>query len=364
MINIKKTLIALVITLCLLPAALLPVLGVSPQPANETPAAAPEWTTEEGTINWNYLTEFSDFISKRFVFRSALITAYSALSSTIFSVSQSDDVLIGADGWLFFEETTDDFLYKNVLSDEEIQEASQMLLQIQTSCEAQGIAFLFVIAPNKNSIYPEYMPYLGERHGTENNSEKLIKQLQADGVAHVDLFRLFRDFKQQEKRPPLQSDSLYHQWDTHWTSFGAAIACDAILTELNRAAESFASGDITQPAAREFEADLYKMLYPIGRQKDTDVTLRREFSYTYDKPVNSPESITIQTTCAGKEGSVLVYRDSFGNALYPFLAESFGNALFSRKAPYTFERAMEQQVDTLIIEIAERNLADFDQYIQ
>jgi hypothetical protein len=358
----KKILITLLIIISLLPVGLMPVMGVSPQPKNETPALAPELTTEEGFFNWNYLTEFSDFISKRFVFRPTLITAYSYMSAAICNASQSNDVLIGADGWLFFEETTDDYLRKNVLSDAKIQELSQKLLDIQKGCEEQGIAFLFVIAPNKNSIYSEYMPNLGPLHGTENNSEKLIKQLGADNVAHVDLFSLFRDFKQHDKRPPLTSDSLYHQLDTHWTSFGAAMACDAILTRLNRRAQSFSQGEAF--ISRSFDGDLYAMLYPAGRQKDADITLTTEFTYTYDEPINSPESITIQTTCAAKQGSVLVYRDSFGNALYPYLAESFGKAVFSRRAPYTFERAVEYEADTLIIEMAERNIADFEKYFE
>jgi hypothetical protein len=71
----------------------------------------------------------------------------------------------------------------------------------------------------------------------------------------------------------------------------------------------------------------------------------------------------IHTKNPRETGNILVFRDSFGNALYPFLAESYGGAVFSRKAPYSAALAEKYGADTVIIEIAERNLSQFNKFV-
>ena len=51
-----------------------------------------------------------------------------------------------------------------------------------------------------------------------------------------------------------------------------------------------------------------------------------------------------------------MFRDSFGNTLYPFMAEDFGHAVFSRSMPYQMALLEESGVDTVVIELVERNL--------
>lgn len=66
--------------------------------------------------------------------------------------------------------------------------------------------------------------------------------------------------------------------------------------------------------------------------------------------------IQIDTTNEQKEHSLLMFRDSFGNALYPFLADSFGHSRFSRKMPYPLTMMQEVNADVVIVEIVERNI--------
>ncbi|MDR3238826.1 MAG: hypothetical protein LBT44_01895 [Clostridiales bacterium] len=370
----KKIFIAVVLIAYAFPAAATLILGQSPPAANETPVAAPEFISEDGAVNWNFLSDFAAFINKCFAFRLELIHLNSALSAAFFDVSQADDVILGAEGWLYYEETIDDFLRKNVLSDEKIARISQTLARIEWNCAREGIQFLFVIAPNKNSIYPEYMPDLGPKHGAENNREKLLKRLQTDGVSHVDLFAVFNAYREEAKARQSEiaqnstasswaPDLIYYRLDTHWNKLGADLANAAILRALGREEEPFARRGVLYNIPREGNSDLYQMLYPKGREKELDVEFARAFTFMYDEPISDPGSMTIQTACENKPGSALVFRDSFGNALYPFLAESFGKAVFSRRTPYALELAEEYQADTLLIVMAERNIAQFEKFV-
>ena len=51
-----------------------------------------------------------------------------------------------------------------------------------------------------------------------------------------------------------------------------------------------------------------------------------------------------------------MFRDSFGNNLYPYLADSFGAALFSRSMPYRLDLAAQREADYVAAELVERNL--------
>ena len=64
--------------------------------------------------------------------------------------------------------------------------------------------------------------------------------------------------------------------------------------------------------------------------------------------------MTIESTCRTGTGTLLCWRDSFGNSLYPYLAQRFEKATFLRASSYDLTKLGE--ADTVIIELVERNI--------
>ena len=128
------------------------------------------------------------------------------------------------------------------------------------------------------------------------------------------------------------------------------MGADAILSALGRE-----SGY----AARRFTAegrhlgDLQEMLYPGTAGEEAAIVDTTGFSYEALGKVNGGNALTIRTQNTTGEGSLFCWRDSFGIALYPYLAEDYAEAVFSRSTDY---RLPEGDWDTLILEIVERNL--------
>lgn len=100
--------------------------------------------------------------------------------------------------------------------------------------------------------------------------------------------------------------------------------------------------------------DLYEMVYPAGNETEQDTAY--DFTYQYDEKFHSADDITIHTENSAADESIFVYRDSFGINLHPFLAQSYGNACFSRNMPYRLTAVTEEQPDVLLVELVERNL--------
>ena len=333
--------ILLFLVLCLIPSLGMLVFSESDAAANEILASRPSVRNRDGSFNTELLSDFSDYIADRFAFRQEMVTAWSAINAKVFSGSVEEQVILGSDGWLYYRETLDDYLGRG-MSDEELEYAAKNLALMQEYAENQGAAFVFTIAPNKNSLYPEHMPSFYPNGHDGSNAERLPAHLERYGVKYVDLFEAFRN-----------EEVLYFSADSHWNAQGAALAADHILSGLGMESSYF-SGSFTNLVSHR--GDLYEMLYPAGTMTEPDPQLSSGFSYKCENDPNGGNAITINTTAEGREGTLLCWRDSFGISLYPYLAEKFGAATFSRASAYDLSQMETLGADTVIIELVERNL--------
>ena len=337
--------IGMFLILCMLPAAAMLVTGPSEAAANEILAQPPALYDGEGTINLRYLNDCSDYLTDRFAGRQELITLNARLEATVLGESASEDVILGKDGWLFYRTTLDDFQGTNRLSDREIWAAAHCIKLVQEEAAKRNMAFLFTVVPNKNTLYPEYMPNSYIHSDTPGNLVHLETAIEAESIPYVSIKDVFCK----------QETVLYHKLDSHWTNLGAALAHDAILSALGKnGAAMYQPESFT--ARADHKGDLYQMLYPTGTETDIQLYPAWEWRYTYDKPLRSVEDQRIDTTCEGADGSLFMFRDSFGNTLHSFMAESYAKACFSRAMPYQLSLPELTDADTLIIEIVERNI--------
>jgi len=102
------------------------------------------------------------------------------------------------------------------------------------------------------------------------------------------------------------------------------------------------------------------MLYPAAVEAEEEIYYDPLPQFTYCEEVESNFAPKISTRSSGS-GNLVMYRDSFGNALLPYMAEAYEHAYFSRALPYQLPDLSAQEADTLIIERAERFLPDMAQ---
>lgn len=334
--------IALFFIACLIPSVGMFIAGPSEAAANEVPVVKPLIKNYDGSLNTKYLGNLRDYFSKGFFLRLECITGWDTLCAKLLKTSANEDVILGPDGWLFFGAAVDDITGSNQMSDREIWAAARSLALMQEYAEEQGADFLFTVPCGKYTLYPEHVPdYVTVAEGS--NRERLMTVMEEMGVGYADLYEAFT----------AQDEELYWQWDSHWTAKGAALAADAILAEAGMESDYFAGPFNVE--VNHF-GDLYNMLFPRGKALEADYIWTPGYTFTYTSSFYNYDDITISTENAGAEGSLLMFRDSSGRNLYPYMAQSFGRAYFSRLNNYRLDLVAQQAATLVVVELAERTL--------
>ncbi|MCQ2516280.1 MAG: hypothetical protein MJ094_05400 [Saccharofermentans sp.] len=353
--NMKKSVstIYLIVFLLILmiPSAGILIWGPS-EPENDDAAQAPQYVLEEGGYNHNYLSDLGNYFESRFALRPQMVTLYSEILGHVFGTSSQVGVVVGENGWLYYTDTLGDFQGTNCLNVRQMNNCVRNIELINEYCENNGIEFLFVIAPNKNSLYPENMPYYTARGvgGQANyNRSQLVAALANTNVDYIDLYE------------PLSSYDgvVYFERDSHWNNLGAAIAADSIFDFLGINHTDY----INMPYSLEINhrGDLEQMVYPELVREEEDVVFESMPAFNYDSPVESNFDFRIGTNANGT-GSLLMYRDSFGSGILPFMAECFETAFFTRSNACQITDMMSINPDYVVFERAERFLPFFCQY--
>ena len=332
--------------LCLLPVAGMAFWSQDTQSEKRTLAEFPSVKTEEG---WNlqWLSEAGDYFQDHFAFRSELVTANALLRGKLLGTSTAASVIQGTDGWLYYTDSLDDYLGQNLLSDRSLFNIAHTMAMVQQRLTSQGVSFTFAVAPNKNTLYPEHMPYYDQiTVSEEHNLFRLVSYLEEEGVNYTDLYTRLSE----------EEDVLYHERDSHWNNRGAAIAADAILDRLGKAHETYE--DKSYSVRSDYEGDLDEMLYPQAVTLEKEFYYDQDWTYQYLTETESNFDPKIETAAEGETGSLVMFRDSFTNALLPFLAETYGNAYFSRGVPNQMREVSARNADAVVMERAERFLPE------
>ena len=337
--------------ICLCPSLGMLVTKQETSSENRQLSEFPSPKTEEGKINVEWLSQAGDYFQEHFAFRNELVTGNALLHGRLLETSTADGVIQGKNGWLYYKDSLDDYLGQELLSDRSLFNIAHMLSMTQQALEEKGVNFLFTIAPNKNSLYGDNMPYYDKlKVSDQTNRENLESWLKTEKVAYADLYQALMD----------EDEVLYHARDSHWNNKGAALAADVLMDALGKEHDSYEGESYT--VRRDYTGDLDTMLYPLASTADDEIYYDKETTYATVEEIQSNFDPRITTVNPVKEGSLVMYRDSFGNALLPYMADAYANAYFSRGIPYQLMDVETHSADTVIIERAERFLPEMSQF--
>ena len=299
--------------------------------------------------NLSFPKQFEDWLQDHIAWRDELVTIR---SHALMSIQTSSDrqVIIGSGGWLYFQETVPDYTGEGAFTDNQVYRLSMVMRYINDALEQKGIPFIVALAPNKSTVYPEYMPWVYPRRNGPGNAERLQAMKAAN---YVDLTSLLKSHAGQELL-------LYHKTDTHWNNYGARLGACSLLSTLAEATNSSISLPdlaVKGTVRCDWAGDLSQMIYPANTPREDQYYFDdTEPGYSVKGRMRSLEDMSITTT-GGETGlSLLVLRDSFSNALIPYLSNAFSYVQYMRQMPLPLLNV--DGMDAVVLEVVERRLPE------
>ncbi len=279
----------------------------------------------------DYFKNFEAFFNDHYGFRKSLILANGKIMDNVFNESPSARALIGKDGWLFFDNQNSILDAQGLLKSDEkkIATLARHLIKNWRDLRAKNINYVLVIAADKSSIYPEFLPDFVKFSNSEHRADALLKVLKA----------IDKNFPVIDLRPILLSEkenqAIYHKTDTHWNRRGAYFGYVEIMKEFglaHRAPQEFVpveaekkDGDIAAIMGLEIVETNYELRPKFARSFEqldaTDAELK-----LFHKPIfykNYDRNLPV----------LFAYKDSFFDNLMEFFADSFSGAYFVNEFP-------------------------------
>lgn len=293
-----------------------------------------------------------DYLNDHLAFRQSVISA--VLRANLF-LGESPHPLVspGFDGWLFYFTGTEDLHRGEGLDEEQLQELCEAQQKTRDVFTAAGVDFCLLLAPDKNSVYPQYLP-LSHRLGSGPST---VDQVTAWLRDHSTV--RFTDPRAALKRAAESGSRQYFKTDTHWTANGAWTAYQVLMDDL--LPEHPTIRRLTEDDLVHFEAyasgDLAAMIGQGGIMMDSfDCVGLRETHYRED-PERTGDSFSVTINDAAPDAPRLLFIcDSFGGALAPYLRESFSEVwlMYNDSATFAYIGDL-SRFDVVVYEFVERN---------
>ena len=305
------------------------------------------------------------YFEDHFGLRARLVRWQALLRLRVLGVSASPDVIVGRDGWMFYagDGAAKDIASAVPFTRDELEAWRTMLEHTQDWMEARGIAYVFVLAPDKHEVYPELLPSSVRRVGAESRSDALVRYLRdMSTVPVLDLRGALNAAKGRER--------VYHRTDTHWNDRGAFAASQALLRVLaprltvpTRGRGAFATRAVTVPGL-----DLAGMLGIADGVTEVDLRLvpRVPARARVVEPAR-PDARLMDARIVTEQDSpgrprAVVFRDSFASALIPFLSEEFSRAVYLGQYNVDPDVVLAERPDIVIQEWVGRRLSTMPPY--
>lgn len=315
--------------------------------------------------------KFESFYQDHFGFRNGLIRSHNWIRYKLFKGASYGKVFFGKGNWLFLAKsgTIADYLGQEPLTPDELDIWKNKLEQRQRWLSGKGIRYLFVIAPNKLTIYPEMLPdHVGKFKG-QTRMDQLVTYLNQNST--IDLLDL-RDALHEAKKTAL----VYHVTDTHWTDRGGFVAYLEIFKLLAQWFPDIQYLKINNfsTAIQKQQGDLAVML-GLGEELSEECEIfqfrKLQEAYFVEFVLNAQHPHFKQMfnknklATENKNGKyrLLFLHDSFGDhgRLQEYLCEKFSRSVC---VPVTLDNSFlksiteQEKPDIVIEEIAERKLRD------
>jgi len=223
--------------------------GEQIRPVNENRVLA-QWpegeVTQFITADGSYGTAVEAYYNDRFGLRDLFIRTKNQIRYSVFNMTPG--LYIGDDGYLSYESLVSRVQIRNeAMTQEQMEEMVAGFENATNYLEEKGIGFYFLIAPQKNEVFPERTESFPVQRPTPNNYEKLCSLFKESETLTGHFIDADSILVQAEEDFP-----TFYKTDFHWNGYGATMVYSEIVN-------ACAAADGLETAV--YSADDYSVYY-------------------------------------------------------------------------------------------------------
>lgn len=313
-------------------------------------------------LQLSILTEFprkyDNYYNDNAPFRTQFNQLWSIINYKLFKVSTSDSVLVGRDGWLFYDKKSDgDPIGQLQYSIEELninkEKILESLINVQENLKNKNIEFYYLLIPNKERVYKELLPDFIKV--AQNNPISEVKTYIEEN-SEINVLYLEESLINAKKER-----DIYYKYDTHWNRYGAFLGTVELLKKMN---SSYDIGDFNIVPVNKKGGDLAKMI-GINEFLDDDVEYEIDLldvDVSFDKEENGIVTVTTNKNAEIKK-TLVVIGDSFSTNLKLYLPNIYEKVIFINILNYKDGMLEKYKTDIVVFESVERyinRIVNFD----
>lgn len=275
---------------------------------------------------------FSMYFKDRVGYRDVLLSWHRHATFRWLDMPVSSQAWVGKDGWVYLN-VADPFVRhpeKGSLNDR-VDRWCEAFADRRAYLAARGIEYVVVLVPEKSAVYPDHLTGHSKRHPPPEPLARAERKLRDAGVSCANLLPAFLAAKEKGPEP------LYFATDSHWTPAGSRIGYDAVCETLTVKFGNFRPHPESHYLRRDHDhpGDLLRLtgdtdrapepcrqfLPPTGAVTVDEAPAFAALLPDAMKPKHLPPLAFANPTAAGP--GVVFLRDSFGDALLPFVGTDF-----------------------------------------
>ena len=311
-----------------------------------------------------YLHDINAYYSDHFGFRSEFLKIFRFCKVSLFSVNPfPEKVVMGDNHWYFlgnsFSEVIKESKGITCFSESQLKIIENNINIIGEDCRLRGIKLYVAIAPNKHTVYGQYLPIIKSKKPTK--LEQVISRMKRHQLNIIDLKRDFSIYH--DKR-------LFYLHGTHWNSFGSFLGYRTLMDYIIRdfpGLKMFSINDFKLDTIISETNDLIGMLDLKIPEEEVIMEPKYASNAQQESPklpvpdyyTRSSNGYEVRFVNNKRPFKVLIFRDSFFNAMIPFFKESFGESVLIWSG-YDRRLIDIEKPDLIICEVVEREIDVFD----
>jgi len=288
------------------------------------------------TASWSetmrIFDQVNNYYTNSYAFKTTLFNIYRDFKLGILHKSPwPDKVILGNDDWMFlgngFANVIKETRRVDTFNLRQLSFIKNNFRNFETFRRKEGFSFFLAIAPDKPSVYGDYLPILkSDRPGKLDQVKAIMTDL---GITVIDL---------NENRKNSLPIRRFHKTDTHWNSYGAFLGYQRLiatiktkyndvpvhrLDEFTFDSAVWDQGDLSRMMTIKKPENWIKMtpIYQVNRERLPD-----QFKVP-DQFVGVTDDYEIRLHNPDRKYSVLIFRDSFFSNMSDFFANDFRKEL-------------------------------------